>query len=53
MKEIEVGPEEAAAIEARLDATEKRIKDFMQRHRVKSAEALVLTDPPVSDVDAD
>lgn len=53
MKEIEVGQAEAAALDAQLDAAEKEIKAFMERHRVKSGEALVLTDPPVSDVDAD
>lgn len=45
--------EERHAIEARRAAFEKELEAFMQRTGATSAEAIVMSDPPVSDVDAD
>lgn len=44
---------EAAAAERMIDIAAKNAAAFMRAMGVKSGEALVMTNPPVSDVDAD
>lgn len=53
MNEIEISAAEADALEREDANTRKGIDAFLARTGAKSAEALVMLDPPVSDVDAD
>lgn len=53
MDVIELEGEEAAAAERMIDIAARNAAAFMRSMGVKSGEALVMTDPPVSDVDAD
>lgn len=44
---------EAEAAHREMAAQRERLDAFLKRTGAKSAEAVVLSDPPVSDVDAD
>ena len=53
MEVLEITDDERAHVQAQLDRSVAEIEAFMKKHGVKSGEALVMSDPPVSDVDAD